>query len=287
MFGQTTGDSPAQQVHSNDRESTTIAFSSDGKTLAAGLASAQASATAPLPSGNAILVVTNPADPFSDYYQEILRTEGLNVFSVIPISSVTPATLGGFDVVILSAMALNSTQAGMFTDWVTSGGNLIAMRPDKKLATLLGLTDAGATLSEGYLLMDTSKAPGNGLVSQTIQFHGTADRYTMSGATRVAILYSDATTATLNPAVTLASAGAGRAAAFTYDLARSVILTRQGNPAWATQERDGFAPIRPNDKYYGNAIGDPQKDWVDLSKIAIPQADEQQRLLTNSYPDNE
>ena len=44
-----------------------------------------------------------------------------------------------------------------------------------------------------------------------------------------------------NPAVTLRSVGAagGQAAAFTYDLARSVVYTRQGNPAWAGQERDG------------------------------------------------
>ena len=27
--------------------------------------------------------------------------------------------------------------------------------------------------------------------------------------------------------------------------------------------------------------GDPQADWVDLNKVAIPQADEQQRLLAN------
>ena len=31
----------------------------------------------------------------------------------------------------------------MFTTWVNGGGNLIAMRPDKQLAGLLGLTDAG------------------------------------------------------------------------------------------------------------------------------------------------
>ena len=244
---------------------------------------ARVSAAAPTPSGNAILVVTNPADPFSDYYQEMLRTEGLNVFSVAPIGSVTPATLGGFDVVILSAMALTPAQVGMFTDWVTTGGNLIAIRPDKQLAGLLGLSDAGSTLSEGYLLVDTSKAPGNGLANQTLQFHGAADSYTVNGATRVAVLYSNATTATpnLNPAVTLARVGAGQAAAFTYDLARSLVFTRQGNPAWATQERDGFTPKRSDDKYYGNAVSDPQPDWVDLSKVAIPQADEQQRLLAN------
>ena len=56
-----------------------------------------------------------------------------------------------------------------------------------------------------------------------------------------------------NPAVTLRSVGSsgGQAAAFTYDLARSVVYTRQGNPAWAGQERDGVAGIRPDDMFYG------------------------------------
>ena len=86
-----------------------------------------------------------------------------------------------------------------------------------------------------------------------------------------------------NPAVTIKNVGAngGQAAAFTYDLAKSIVYTRQGNPAWATQERDGYAPIRSDDKFYGNANSDPQPDWVDLTKVAIPQADEQQRLLAN------
>ncbi len=107
-------------------------------------------------------------------------------------------------------------------------------------------------------------------------------------APSLATLYSNATTATANPALTLRSVGTtgGQAAAFTYDLATSIVYTRQGNPAWATQERDGFAPIRSDDKFYGNATGgpavnDPQPDWVDLNKVAIPQADEQQRLLAN------
>ena len=68
---------------------------------------------------------------------------------------------------------------------------------------------------------------------------------------------------------------------FAYDLARSIVYTRQGNPAWAGQERDGLLPIRSNDMFFGNAAGDSQPDWVDLNKVAIPQADEQQRLLAN------
>ena len=33
--------------------------------------------------------------------------------------------------------------------------------------------------------------------------------------------------------------------------------------------------------YFGAASFDPKPDWVDLNKVAIPQADEQQRLLAN------
>ena len=79
----------------------------------------------------------------------------------------------------------------------------------------------------------------------------------------------------------MSATNGGQAAAFAYDLATSIVYTRQGNPAWANQERDGFAPQRSDDKYYGDAVGDPQADWVDLTKVAIPQADEQQRLLAN------
>ncbi len=52
----------------------------------------------------------------------------------------------------------------MFADWVTAGGNLIAMRPDPDLAGLLGLTDAGTDLADAYLQIDTtagSPAPGS------------------------------------------------------------------------------------------------------------------------------
>ena len=161
------------------------------------------------------------------------------------------------------------------------------MRPDTQLAGLLGLTAVGTTLSNAYLRVDTAAAPGQGIVGQTMQFHGTADRYTLAGATppavAVATLYSDATTPTSDPAVTLRSVGSagGEVAAFTFDLARSIVYTRQGNPAWAGDERDGIAPVRPDDLFYGAKAGDVQPDWVDLTKVAIPQADEQQRLLAN------
>ncbi|MDB6000069.1 MAG: hypothetical protein JWP52_1768, partial [Rhizobacter sp.] len=205
----------------------------------------------------------------------------LNAFAVADIATVTATTLAAYDVVVLAKMPLTAAQVTMFTTWVNAGGNLIAMAPDTQLASLLGITTLGTTLSNAYMGVDTSASPGNGIVSQTMQFHGTADLYTLNGATRVATLYSTATAALTNPAVTLRSVGTGKAAAFAYDLATSIVYTRQGNPAWASQERDGNLPKRSDDKFFGAAAGDVKPDWVDLSKVAIPQADEQQRLLAN------
>ncbi len=242
--------------------------------------------------GGPILIIAHASNPFGRYYAEILRNEGMNEFAVADIGAVTEETLAAYDVVILGEMALSSAQVTMLSNWVTAGGNLIAMRPDKQLAGLLGLTDASGVLPptgtlNAYLLVNTAQEPGSGIVNQTIQYHGLADLYTLSGATAVATLYSTSTTPTTNPAVTVRSVGesGGQAAAFTYDLARSVVYTRQGNPAWAGQNRDVNDPsvsrIITHDMYYGNASWDPQPDYVDSTKLTIPQADEQQRLLAN------
>ena len=235
-------------------------------------------------SGGPILVIGSVDNPFGRYLGEILRAEGYTSFIVTDISLVNAARLADYEVVILGEMPLDHTQVTMLTDWVTAGGNLIAMRPDPQLAGLLGLTPIGGTLDNAYVLIDTAAGkPGEGLVGETIQYHGPADRYALNGAFSLAMLYSDAATPTAYPAVTLNQVGTqgGQAAAFTFDLARSVVYTRQGNPAWAGQERNGDTLIRSNDLFYGNAAFDPQSDWIDFDKIAIPQADEQQRLLTN------
>jgi VCBS repeat-containing protein len=241
----------------------------------------------PPASGPPVLIVTSASNPFTTYYSEILRTEGFNLFQTADISTVVADTLAGYDVVILGEMPLTAGQVTMFGDWVTAGGNLVAMRPDKQLYGLLGLIDLGTSLSNGYLLTRSdSGVPTAGIVNETIQFHGDADLTALDSAALVATLYAgaDNESATESPAITLRGVGVagGQAAAFLYDLARSVVLTHQGNPAWSGQNRDLLDPIRSNDLFYGPADADPQPDWVDLSKVHIPQADEQQRLLANA-----
>jgi FlgD Ig-like domain len=246
------------------------------------IVAAPARAAIPAAPGGPILVVTPTGVANDSYYPEILRAEGLNEFDVKSTAALTAATLAGYDAVVLAA-AVNDTQAGAVTSWVNDGGSLIAMRPGANLASLLGLSAAGSALSNGYLKVDTGSAPGAGIVGETIQYHGAADRYTLTGGARaVATLYSDATTSTSNPAVTTRTVGEGHASAFTYDLAQSVSLTRQGNPAWAGQDHDGDTLTRANDLFQANP---GLTDWLDKSKIQIPQADEQQRLLANIITD--
>lgn len=230
--------------------------------------------------GGPILVIHSASNPYSRFTAEMLRAEGFNNFAVMDISAVDATVLNNYDVVLLGEVPVSPAQATMFSTWTDAGGTFIAFRPDADLATLLGITAAGGTLADKYIQVNTSSEEGNGIVGETIQYHGTADQYTLSGATSLATLYSAAATATIYPAVTTRAVGSngGKAIAFAYDLPRSIVYTRQGNPAWAGQKRDGTTgPIRSDDMFF-DAGGN---HWIDFNKVAIPQADEQQRLLSN------
>jgi hypothetical protein len=237
--------------------------------------------TEPPISGESILVLTSTrGNKFAKYYQEILRAEGFRNISVYDIGEATDLSLSQHDVIILGETPLIPADITRLSNWVARGGKLIAMRPDEQLASLLGISNAAASRSEAYLQVDTSREPGAGIVGETIQYHGTADLYTLEGDTRqVATLYSSPTEATPNPAVTLRSVGTngGQVAAFAFDLAQSIIYTRQGNPEWAGQDRDGDSIIRTNDLFFSGA----EPNYINLDKVAIPQADELQRFLAN------
>jgi hypothetical protein len=240
----------------------------------ASAARAQSPAQGP---GGPILVVTDPGDPVGTYYAEILRAEGLNEFAVKSTAELSPATLASYQVVLLARTSLSAGQASVLNGWVQGGGNLIAMRPDAQLAGLLGLGADTGDLAESYIKVNTGSPPGAGITDETMQFHGTADRWSAVGAATVATLYSDADTATSFPAVTLRNVGGagGQAAAFTYDLAHSVVATRQGDIGLAGVEHDGQLEAKRSDELFWPG------GFLDLNKVAIPQADEQQRLLAN------
>ncbi len=232
-------------------------------------------------AGGPILIISSSLSPFSSYMAEILRAQGYTCFRVADIAEVNAAMLDSFDVILLGKIPVVASEARILSEWTAAGGTLIAQRPGTLLLPLMGVESSGTIPDNNtntYLLADTAMGlPGAGIVDQTIQYHGVADIYTMlPGTKRLATLYSSANTATANPAITIANVGThgGKAIAFAFDLAKSVVLTRQGNIAWAGRSRDGqTGPIRADNLFFPN--------YVDFNKIQIPQADELQHLLTN------
>src|SRR5512143_1063032 len=113
-----------------------------------------AAPTAQAVSSNApILLVVNSSasNNFGAYLGEILRAEGLNAFDQVELNNLTAAQLAQYDLAILAQTSLSSAQADMFSAYVSSGGALLAMRPDSQINNLFGLTASAGTLTNGYL----------------------------------------------------------------------------------------------------------------------------------------
>ena len=224
-----------------------------------------------------VLVLTDPGNAYGDAFcRAILPTEGLPVCRSLPATGLTASfPLDQHRALILAdGVTLTDMQVAQVSDWVHQGGTLIAMRPADNLDRLLGLKPATRTFSEGYFAIDTSRSPGAGLEAQTLQYHGLADAHRLDGARAVAGLYSSATEDTQYPAVTLNQVGAGTASAYAFDVAGSVLRTRNGDPGLIGRRTvSSDAQIRLADRFGGN--------YLDLSKAGVPQGDELMHLLTH------
>jgi hypothetical protein len=217
---------------------------------------------------------------FGTYTGEILKAEGYNEFVIDSLTDkkVTLTYLDQYEIVILAETEVRLSDKIMLSEYIKAGGNFIAFRPDKKLSEIFGLIDAEETVNEGYIKIDTLTDIGKGLIPTTIQFHGLSDIYKLKGGEEVAALYADADNSTGFPALVINNYEKGHAAAFTYNLPKSIVYTRQGNPDWAGQERDKVDGPTATDLFYPLA-GEIQ--WNNPEKISLPQADEQMRLLSH------
>ncbi len=230
--------------------------------------------TADLDGSVPILVIGNKdsTNRFGIYFTEILRAEGVNCFHTTDLSILQPASLEKYDIAVLAETPLNAAQAGMFEAYVRRGGQLISMKPADRLGAVFGLKRSAGTLSRAYIKTESSQPAGEGINSSTLQIHDTADLYALAGAQAIAWLYSDRDTATEHPAISINNFGEGFAVSFAFDLAKSIAYMRQGNPDLANHDVDGLNGVRTVDLFVG---------WIDLDRIQIPQADEQQRLFVN------
>ncbi|MGD0005974.1 MAG: hypothetical protein ABSE06_17305 [Anaerolineaceae bacterium] len=227
-------------------------------------------------STHPILILIDPDSPdrFGSYTGEILKAEGFNSFQVRHPHEITLELLNQHDIVVLTECELTTSQAAILRAYINEGGRLIAFRPEKKIKDIFGISDSGCVVEDGYLRLEPGTPVQEGLTLETMQIHGVADGCTLTatGASSLATLFSDSATPTLYPAVVSHTYGKGKTVAFAYNLPRNIVFTRQGNPAWACQERDGILGIRAAEMYLG---------WVDTSKNHFNQADMQMQLLSH------
>jgi hypothetical protein len=242
-------------------------------------------ATLPTPNQPVLLVQdTGSADPYQNFVPELLTTEGLNGFQVAQLTDLTSTFLSNYDVIILPHLTLTAAQAALFQNYVNAGGTLVGFRPDLQLASVFGVASLGTTLPEAWLKIDTTTPYAPSSDSEAMKFHGTADLYSLNGASALATLYSTATLSTTSPAAAINNFGLGKAILLSFDLTQSIVLMRQGNPAWAgyPNTHDGYNTMRASGMFMDKNSGQNWNDLGDGSLNDVPQADIQLRLFSNA-----
>ena len=224
------------------------------------------------------------ADPYQNFVPELLTTEGLNSFQVAQLRDLTSAFLTNYDVVILPHLTLTAAQATLFQNYVNAGGTLVGFRPDRQLASVFGVASLGTTLQEAWLKIDTTTSYAPSMDSEAMKFHGAADLYSLNSASALATLYYTTTLPTTSPAAAINSYGLGKAILFSFDLTQSIVLMRQGNPAWAgyPNNHDSFNTMRPSQMFMDQPSGQFWNDLGDGALNDVPQADIQLRLFSNA-----
>ncbi len=226
--------------------------------------------------GGPVLLALDAEDPYDDFLAEVLRAEGLTAFTTVDVAGLDPGVLRRHEAVLLSRTPPGPA-ADALAGWVRRGGHAVLFRPRGALARLAGHVPAGrAPVPDGRV------STGQPAWAAAHPLHGPADVVRVGrGAEVVAqVLPGAGAGARAVPGVTVRRLGerGGRVTAFTWDLARAVVLTRQGNPAWAGREHDGHPPLRPNELF--EAPPGEGEDWVDPGTAEVPHADEQMRLLS-------
>lgn len=241
---------------------------------------------------NPIAVVRSSAQlvPSQDYLPEMLRTKGLveltaHELASLPSGASLFTTTGA---VVLPAIAVDAAAAQKLRDFVGAGGLLVALKPSSTLDDVFGVLNLGSSTAYEWITIDTFTRGGAGVRHDPMRLHGGSNLYSLTTASSLAALHTSPSAPISGyPAVTLNNYGLGRAVLFSFDLADSVALTRQGNPAWAGAAVDPvLGGYRPSAMFFREAPPSPRQTWnatLDTLPILndVPQADELMTLLSN------
>lgn len=216
--------------------------------------------------------------PFAGYIEEILAVEGFLGIESVDVTGrlLTSDLLEGQEMVLVASMPLEGAEQEALADYVRAGGRLIALRPPTEMASLFGLEALGTTLKRGhYLQFDAAGCPAGARSTETpLQVHAEADTYQAKEAEVAAWFCYGCGARRRFPAAALRPVGAGWAAMLAFDLAHSTVFHHQGLPEQASTgtrpDPSGLGQYKPDALFIGH---------LDVTRVTIPQADLQQRLL--------
>ncbi len=222
-----------------------------------------------------ILILLNESSPqpnYCNYIAEILKTEGISEFETAPLSNLDRIILTNYSIIILP-QTHDDNDINLLADShlsalraYASSGNLVAFRPDTRIADLFGVKWVSPQANDSRLRVSTSTRIGKSITPKDLNIHGHCDGYELDSRGVKIAAYA--------PGGATAIASRDHAIAFGYNLPANLVATRQGNPAKANFDWDQDQEITAQDMFVD--------DWNDPQNNAINQADEQMRLLTHA-----
>ena len=212
-----------------------------------------------------ISVFAGDSEPGLDQYvQEIFRSWGLplcessdfqGASGLDPHSSPVAIALPGVD----------GSLAELLLDYVNRGGSLVSFLPADILAGAAGLKFTGE--KQTPLRLRLPREPVAGLAGELLPVVGNAGNYEVIGESVQAYGYLSFPGQFHGETIGVAetAVGRGRIVAIAFDLPLSVLLCRQGDPAYAEQVPEGDGCARPS--HLAADIGPNDAAWIPYADL--------------------
>ncbi len=203
---------------------------------------------------------------FGHYLEEILLTEGFPYFRTMSLKDIEKNNPQKYPLSIFSEAEFSGKEIKCILSYVNGGGTIFLMKPNKEMREALNLEIKGE-IRDGYIYWQNERP---------LQFHSEADIYSKKeGISALAYLKQKKKEKDIGLGFFTLELGKGKIGIFPFNLPKSILLTRQGNPQWKDSKGDTWGVIRPADLFYRLS----GERWIDFENADIPQADFLQRFF--------
>ena len=181
----------------------------------------------------------------SDYLAEILRAWGLSLFDMTGPDALKNLDPDETRVVICPASRLADQHGAWLAEYAERGGTVVCFTPGGELASAAGVEIEGE--KEPPLRLRLTDLPVGGVAGEALPVVGRGDNWRIGPDARpLAWLYHPGRGEGESAGIVERRIGRGRIVAYAFDLARCVLLLRQGDPARAERIPPGDRVARPS-----------------------------------------